>query len=401
MFKKALICLDNSDCSTAACEAAVKIASAFGNSMKTTGCHVYAARLHDARFRTMEPSLPPQYQTEAELSRQRKIHESLITKGLQVISDSYLAIFYAKTAAAGINAAGISREGTHYEEILKEISEGGYDLVVMGGYGLGMTVTGRLGSVCGRVTRRASADCLIIKETSPAFAADSVIAAAIDGSPESFAALQGAMRLAKAFNCRVHAVAAYDHQYHVRAFRSLSGVLSEEAGRLFRFKEQERLHEEVIDKGLAKVYKDHLDDAVAMGATECVDVTPVLLAGKPIDEIIGYVNSARVSLLCLGRRGIHANGPQGLGATAEDCLREAPCNVLLSTGRHIPPVRVDKGFTPRWNEDALRMLERIPAFARGVARKLLEDKALEAGQGEITPEFMREARRAMTGDNDE
>ena len=57
---------------------------------KLVGCHVYAAKLHDYRFKQMEYTLPEEYIDEVELERQRKIHDSLITMGLKLISDSYL-----------------------------------------------------------------------------------------------------------------------------------------------------------------------------------------------------------------------------------------------------------------------------------------------------------------------
>lgn len=401
MFKKTLVCLDNSDWSIAASDAALAIASTFGGEL--AGCHVYAARLHDARFRAMETTLPPQYQNEVELSRQRQVHDSLITKGLQVISDSYLSVFLAKAETTGIRASGVSREGRNYEELLKEASENACDLIVMGAYGLGLGQGSnrRVGSVCERLVRRLPVDCLIIKETRRFLTKGSILATAVDGSPQSFAALAAVIRIARPFDCRIHAVAAYDHLYHVRAFRSLAGVLSEEAGRLFRFKEQERLHEEVIDKGLAKVYKDHLDTAVEMGNEAGIEVTPVLLAGKPIDEIVKYVEGAQVALLALGRRGLHHSNPLeacniDIGATAENCLREAPCNILLTTGSFSPRPRPSSGGL-QWDGEALTMLERIPSFAQGVARKMIEDKAAEGGLKRITPEFMHQVRRDMGG----
>lgn len=404
MFKKTLVCLDNSDWSAAASDAAIALVSSLGGEI--AGCHVYAARLHDARFRSMETTLPPQYQNEAELTRQRQVHDSLITKGLQVISDSYLSVFLAKAETAGIRATGVSREGRNFEELLKEVSENACDLVVMGAWGLGLEQSSgrRIGSVCERVVRRSPVDCLIIKDTAPFLKAGSILAVAIDGSPHAFAAMRTVLRIARPFDCRIHAVAAYDHLYHVRAFRSLAGVLSEEAGRLFRFKEQERLHEEVIDKGLARVYQDHLDTAVKMGKDAGIEVTPVLLAGKPVDEIIRYAKSARVALLAFGRRGLHcSNSPHdinlGIGATAENCLREAPCNILLTTGSFSPLPRPTVNDL-QWDDTALSMLERIPAFAQGVARKMIEDRAAEAGLTRITPEFMHRVRRDMGGGHD-
>src|SRR5207302_541549 len=79
---------------------AVELGRAFG--AKLTGCHVYAARLHDYRFKQMEYTLPEEYKDENELERQRKIHDSLIAMGLQLISDSYLDVMARKADEAGL-----------------------------------------------------------------------------------------------------------------------------------------------------------------------------------------------------------------------------------------------------------------------------------------------------------
>lgn len=57
-----------------------------------TSSHVYAAKMHDVRFRQMESGLPEEYQDEQELEKQRAIHDQLITKGMEVITDSYLDV---------------------------------------------------------------------------------------------------------------------------------------------------------------------------------------------------------------------------------------------------------------------------------------------------------------------
>src|SRR2546422_8613569 len=46
--------------------------------------------LHDVRFRQLETGLPAQFQTPDEIKKQRKIHDKLIEKGLQLIADSFL-----------------------------------------------------------------------------------------------------------------------------------------------------------------------------------------------------------------------------------------------------------------------------------------------------------------------
>ncbi|MBI4665417.1 MAG: PCP reductase family protein [Nitrospinae bacterium] len=48
--------------------------------------------------------------------------------------------------------------------------------------------------------------------------------------------------------------------------------------------------------------------------------------------------------------------------------------------------------TPSWSDDAKKVLEKIPFFARPIAKKMIEEYAVDKGQAQITPELMREAR---------
>ena len=41
-------------------------------------------------------------------------------------------------------------------------------------------------------------------------------------------------------------------------------MLSEKASKVFRFEEQNQLHEEIIDTGLAQIYQSHLEVAERM-----------------------------------------------------------------------------------------------------------------------------------------
>src|SRR5262249_32264762 len=88
MYQRIYVPVDNSDYSNRAVDAALELGRAF--QAKLTGCHVYAASMHDYRFKQMEYTLPEEYLDETELERQRKIHDSLITMGLKLISESSL-----------------------------------------------------------------------------------------------------------------------------------------------------------------------------------------------------------------------------------------------------------------------------------------------------------------------
>ena len=90
MYKEVYVPVDNSDYSNQACVIGVDIARQFGG--RVAGCHAYAAKMHDVRFRQMESGLPEEFRDEDEMKRQRKIHDQLITKGLEISTDSYIDV---------------------------------------------------------------------------------------------------------------------------------------------------------------------------------------------------------------------------------------------------------------------------------------------------------------------
>ncbi|MBI5970403.1 MAG: universal stress protein [Deltaproteobacteria bacterium] len=389
MFGKILTALDNSKYSDWGAEAALAIGGVFMSEI--TGCHVYAAKLHESRFMDMETGLPQEYQSEAVLARQRTIHESLIAKGLGIISDSYLDKFEALAAAKGTgNIKRKNREGKNYSELIAEATEGGYGLVVMGGLGMGTVESSLLGGVCERVARHISADMLVLK--TPSF--DDRILVGIDGSPCSYAALMAAIGLKKVFGGEVEAVAAFDPYFHQVAFRNIAGALSEEAAKVFKFKEQEKLHDEIIDKGLAKLYQAHLDTAYKVAKARGVEIKTTLLAGKSFNEILKAVHERKASFAVVGRHGLHKAAIPLMGNTAENVLRLAPANVFVASGEFkIEDKSSQGGITLEWTPSAIARLDKIPVFARGMAVKAIEDFASEKGHREITDEIVDEAKK--------
>ncbi|MFQ5593707.1 MAG: hypothetical protein ACE5HA_06125, partial [Anaerolineae bacterium] len=115
-LKEILLPLDNSRFADYCMNVGLQLASDFG--AKVTGIHVYAARLHDHRFQQMEAGLPQRYQEPQELERQRRIHDSLITEGLQLISDSYLDRLARRCQDAQLEFAGKAPEGKNYAALL-------------------------------------------------------------------------------------------------------------------------------------------------------------------------------------------------------------------------------------------------------------------------------------------
>lgn len=394
-FKKILLPVDNSKPSKQAIDVAIAIGRKFN--AEVVGIHVYAARLHDRRFVEMEDGLPEKYQQPEVLKKQRDIHDSLITKGLRIISDSYLDILEKKCQEHGVCFSRREVEGKNYKELVRAIHEQRFDLVAMGLTGLGETEKEVVGSVCLRVIRRIKTDCLLIKK---GVEMGGRIMVAVDGSPQSFGGLKTALVLGKEFCTPVEAVAAFDPDFHVTAFRSLEEVLSDEAGKVFRFKEQERLHEEIINKGIAKIYRDHLETARKVAAEEGMQIETKLLTGKPYCAIIDYLYKNPASLLIVGRIGIHADEELDIGSTTENLLRLAPCNILISSRVYSP-----EGETQRekemmrlpWEEEALVRLQNVPEFARAMAKSAIEEYAKSQGHEIVTVEAMLEAKEKFGG----
>src|SRR5919198_394978 len=198
MYKHISVPVDNSDYSNRAIELAVELGTALG--ARLTGTHVYAARLHDYRFKQMEYTLPEEYKDENELERQRKIHDSLIAMGLQLISESYLDVMAKKAAEAGLDFEPKMIDGKHYKVLIEDTLASDYDLVVMGALGMGAVKDSQLGSVTERFVRRVERDTLVVRNPDAREDGQGAIVVCLDGSPQSFHALKIGLALAKALN---------------------------------------------------------------------------------------------------------------------------------------------------------------------------------------------------------
>src|SRR5512137_52682 len=122
MHREIFVPVDNSPHSDWAVDRAVELALRSGG--RVTANHVYAARLHDVRFRQLETGLPAQFQTAEQIKRQRKIHDKLIEKGLQLIADSFLDQLGHRCESAGVALTRQLLEGINYDEIVNELNRG-------------------------------------------------------------------------------------------------------------------------------------------------------------------------------------------------------------------------------------------------------------------------------------
>ncbi|MFT4603944.1 MAG: nucleotide-binding universal stress UspA family protein [Rhodothermales bacterium] len=401
MYKKIFVPVDNSEHSVTSVDLAVKLAQEYGAEL--VGSHAYAARLHDYRFKQMEFTLPDEYLIEEEMEKQRKIHDTLITMGLELISDSYLVVMQARAEKAGLQFQPKMYDGKNFKVIADDINESDYDLVIMGVLGLGAVKDSQIGSVCERVVRRTRTDTLVIKnlaeiEDQVKPNTDGVdhkdgggIVVAVDGSPESFAGLKTAIQLGKTLGKTVEAISAYDPYLHYAMFNSIVHVLTEKASKVFKFAEQEQLHEEVIDTGLAKIYQSHLEVAVKIAEEEDFDLKITLLDGKAFEKILEYVRRSKPWLLVMGRIGVHSDETMDIGSNTENLLRTVPCNVLLSSQRFTPAVDIQAEASMIWTEPAQNILDRAPDFAKGIARTTVHRWAMERGHSVVTVSVLEQA----------
>jgi nucleotide-binding universal stress UspA family protein len=382
--------VDNSEHANRAIDLAMEIGQAFGS--RLTGVHVYAGRLHDSRFKQMEYTLPERYRQETELERQREVHDSLIRMGLRLISDSYLDAMARRAEAAGLALERKTFDGKHHKVLLEDARRADYDLVVMGALGMGAVKDSLLGSVAERFVRGTATDTLVVKVLGSTEVGRGAIVVGLDGSLQSFHALRLGIALGRALRRPVEAVAVYDPYLHYALFKSIVGVLSAEAAQVFRFAEQEQLHEEIIDSGLARIYQSHLDIGRRLAAADGVELTTTLLAGKCFEKVLQHCRATQPWLLILGRAGAHSDEDEReLGASSENLLRLAPCNVLLTGGRFTPPLDLVAAETVAWTTEAEARMERVPLQVKGVARAAVLRYATEQGHTVVTSSVIDEA----------
>jgi nucleotide-binding universal stress UspA family protein len=419
---------------------------------RITGNHVYAARLHDVRFRQLETGLPARFQTAEEIKRQRKIHDKLIEKGLQLIADSFLDQLGKRCEAAGVPLTRQLLEGINYEEIVNEVNRGAgrlpgligfdpnraagydggertrgdvrlgedgrivaeeedaaaklvgtsgrqYDLVAIGAHGLGRQQFSQLGGVVARSLRSIEKDMLVVRDDKPLAGGKFLVC--IDGSSYSYKAMREALELAKAFGAALYVCSAFDVEYHHVVFHNIKDVLSVQASKVFKFEEQEELHNNIIDKGLLKLCQANLKRAEVM-AEQFPDVPVVtqILVGKPFQVVLQWAEEIKPTLLVAARHGSHRIEGTDLGSQAENLLRLAPCNVLLigTVGirpEDIPWIEEDGLASLPWAPEAEVRILRVPPFAQGIARRAVEEFVAEQGGDLVTNKHLDEAIRKL------
>jgi len=294
MYNSIHVPLDNSDHSNAAMKLGVELGEAFD--ARLVGSHVYAAKLHDVRFKQMEFTLPEEYKEETELEKQRKIHDALIARGLHLISDSYLDQMGTLSEEKGLNFERKHFDGRNFEALVGDIREDDYDLLILGALGQGAVRDSQVGSVCERILRRTEVDTLVVRNPdSDGFSTPGNIAVALDGSAQSYGALKGAIALA------------------VKASKSI---------------------EIVTVLGASETENDllgqHIEAAKKLVAKAGLEVSSQMLEGETVATLRDYVIASKPWALALGRIGIDG-GSDDIGSVTDNLLRVSEVNLLIAS----------------------------------------------------------------------
>ena len=451
MYREVFVPVDNSAPSDWAVNRAIELCQRSGG--RITGNHVYAARLHDVRFRQLETGLPAQFQTPEEIKKQRKIHDKLIEKGLQLIADSFLESLATRCARANVPLTRQLLEGINYEEIVKEVNRGAgrlpgligfdpnraatydggtrvrsdvrvgengrlvaeeedqaaklagesgrrYDVVAMGAHGLGRQPYSQLGGVAARSLRGIAKDALIVRDDRPLQGGRFLVC--VDGSSYSYRGMLQALELAQVFGGSLFVCSAFDVEYHHVVFRNIKDVLTVQAQKVFKFEEQEELHNNIIDKGLLKLCQANIKRAQVMAQRfPDVPLKTQILIGKPFQVVLQWAEEIQPSLLVIARHGAHRIEGTELGSQAENLVRLAPCTTLLVGTEGVKPDDIpwieEDGVTGLpWAPEAEVRILRVPPFAQGIARRAVEEYVLEHTENQGTTVTNRWLDEAIT-----
>ncbi len=381
MYQKIYVAVDGSSHARKATDVAIALGHLFG--AEVVASHVDEASHAAARRQLLRDRLPA--------GALREGDDAAPPDDAARAAQDILCTAEAVAGAAGVAYQRKQLSGRAFEALTGDVSASGGELLVLGARG--RSGSAALGSVCERLVRRCHVDTLVIKDAEAAAGIDGPgnILCCIDGSQQSYAGLRTALALGKRLGKTVEAVGVYDPYLHYTLFNGIVTVLSEQASKVFKFKDQEKLHEEIIDTGLAKIYQAHLEVARQVAADEDAPLQITLLDGKAYQKILQHVRKTSPWLVVMGRIGVHSKEDMDIGATSENLLRAAPCNALIASRTFSPAIDVLAAESVEWTPEARKKMGRVPEFVRGIATTAILRWAMERGHSVITPSVINSA----------
>jgi nucleotide-binding universal stress UspA family protein len=324
LYHRILTALDGSKASELAMRASLSLASLDKDS-SITGCHVCSSELHKARFSDMETGLPESYHGE-EIKRLRSVHGELIKSGLQLVANAYLEPLEKEAKRRGLIFHGVTPEGRNYVEILKMIRDLNIELAILGAHGNGSN--GGLGSTAERVLLYSQGRDVLLARDIWDFNRRPIVVG-VDGSAASYHALEIAAEIALAIEAEINAVSVYDPFFHSSIFGNIAPLLPNGGDIEFDIANQEEIHDQIIDVGLEKLYKQSLSKGVNIIKASGIDIISEVLAGKVSNEIQRYAASHAAGLIVVGRHGLHREKESLIGSNALKLARLCAANVLI------------------------------------------------------------------------
>jgi len=275
-------------------------------------------------------------------------------------------------------------DGKHHVEILKDLEGSPHDLVVIGALGLGRARD----SVIARCASASPASATATSGSSSTFGSRRAGARHDPGrhrrKPAVVRALMTAVELARQFNKKVETIAVYDPYLHYSVFNGIVGVLTEQAAKVFRFEEQNQLHEEIIDTGLAQIYQSHLEVGEQMGKEAGFEVRRTLVDGKAFQKILDHARKTNPWLLVVGRIGVHSSRTRrGSGVTPRTCSVPRPATCSCPRASRCPGSTSGGGNRPM-DARGRGAHEDVPEQVKGIARTGVLRLALEKGHSVVT-----------------
>ncbi|MHC4582522.1 MAG: universal stress protein, partial [Planctomycetota bacterium] len=350
----------------------------------------YGVDIHRRRFTDMEPGLPERYQQQETLTGLRSAHDRLIQEGFRALSAGYVEDFADSCSRAGVAVSSLAAEGRSYTRILQIAETRRCNLICLGAHGLGARGDGMLGGTTTRVLQNAPCDVLVARRAPNS----GTVVAGVDGSAEALKAVAEAVALGRVMGRPVRLVAAYDPDFHTQVFSAVGKSLSPERQQQVGLAGQEKLHDDIINDGLGKLYADFLRQAERCFNDEKVTMTTSLVTGKAYRALNCEARDCGADLIVVSRHGNHREPSSRLGSNAEGLLRTTSANVLLVGGVGERPAdsrplsRIEDVSQPApalaWDSEAQSRLERVPSFVRGMAKRAVENSVRELGRKRVS-----------------
>jgi nucleotide-binding universal stress UspA family protein len=154
-----------------------------------------------------------------------------------------------------------------------------------------------------------------------------------DGSQDGLFALRRALEIGAKLDMEVKAVSVFDPFFHSGVFRQLSSSLSQEAKEKFDFSSQEKIHDQIIDKGLENLYRETLEKGLQRAGSSKEDIHAEVAAGVVSRKIQEYASYNKANLVILGRWGLHREPQSLIGSHSLRLARDLEENILIVSGR--------------------------------------------------------------------